>query len=107
MVGLSLSQAFTPPPPIETHNLTCRTARITGYVRGTGSPFTYDGTSIWTDEPIAAASFDIPIDTMVEIEGLGVHRIADRGRLSPTWIDVATWSAAEAYALTGYRQICY
>ena len=45
----------------------------------------------------------------VEIEDVGTFRVADRGMLgygNPTWIDVATWSRAEAYALTGEYQIC-
>lgn len=85
----------------------CSQAKITGYVRSEYGPFTYDGTSIWTPEPIAAASWNIPIDSMVEVEGLGTYRIADRGLLgSAGWIDVAVSSRAEAYAITGWRTIC-
>jgi hypothetical protein len=49
----------------------------------------------------------LPIDAMVEIEELGVFRIADRGRLgSSGWVDVAVWTRAEAFAATGVRRIC-
>lgn len=90
-----------------THDTYCRTAKITGYVRTEFSPQTADGTSIYTDEPIVAASYDIPIDATVEIEGLGTYRVADRGHLgSDGWVDIAVWSRGEAYALTGRRRIC-
>jgi hypothetical protein len=87
---------------------TCRLARITGYVRTDFSSRTFDGTHILTDEPICAASWDIPINSRVWIEGLeGLFRVADRGRLgSAGWIDVAVWDRASAFALTGTRMIC-
>jgi 3D (Asp-Asp-Asp) domain-containing protein len=77
----------------------CREARITGYVRTDPAmnDWTADGTSIYTDEPIAAASYDIPMDSMVYVEGLGTYRVADRGMLAPTHIDIA---------ITGVRTIC-
>jgi 3D (Asp-Asp-Asp) domain-containing protein len=85
----------------------CQDARITGYVRTDYSTRTYDGTHILTDEPIAAASWNIPIDSMVSIDGYGTVRIADRGALgSRGWIDIAVWSRSEAFALTSTRRIC-
>lgn len=85
----------------------CQIARITGYSRHEFSPRTFDGTPIWTEEPIVAASWNIPLGWYVDVEGLGTYRVADRGMLgSSGWIDIATWSRAEAYALTGWRQIC-
>jgi 3D (Asp-Asp-Asp) domain-containing protein len=85
----------------------CRDMRLTGYVRTEFSARTFDGTSIYTDEPIVAASWDIPLGAYVSIDGLGVYRVADRGRLgSSGWIDVAVWTRSEAYALTGWRQVC-
>jgi 3D (Asp-Asp-Asp) domain-containing protein len=82
-------------------------ARITGYVRGEGSSHTYDGTPIWTGEPIAAASWNIPMDSYVEIEGIGTFRVADRGMLgSSGWIDIAVYSRSEALALTSVRTVC-
>lgn len=103
--------AFTPQPIADppVHEAACFEARTTGYVRGHHSPWTADGTSIWTPEPIAAASYDLPLGAYVWVEGVGTVRIADRGRLgsgNPTWIDVAVYSTAEAYALTGTRLIC-
>jgi hypothetical protein len=84
----------------------CQEARITAYVRSEYGPYTYDGTSIW-EEGIAAASWNIPIDSVVEVEGLGTYRIADRGMLgSSGWVDIAVWSRAEAYELTSTRTVC-
>src|SRR6187399_1980936 len=69
------------------------------------------GTSIYTDEPIAAASWDVKLGSLADIQDLGTFRIADRGHLgsgSPLpWVDVAVWSRSEAYALTGVRQVCF
>lgn len=85
----------------------CRTFRTTGYIRTEFSPWTFDGTSIYTDEPIAAASWDVPLGHYVEIADLGRFRVADRGHLgSNAWLDIAVWSRAEAYALTGFRHAC-
>jgi 3D (Asp-Asp-Asp) domain-containing protein len=85
----------------------CETYRITGYVRGAHSARTYDGTSVWTRERIAAASWNVPIDAYVQVVGLGSYRIADRGGgLGPRHIDILTDSVEEAYALTGWRTVC-
>ena len=84
----------------------CESYVITGYVRGELGGWTYDGTPILTDEPIVAASWNLPIDALVEIEGLGRFRVADRGHLGARHIDVAVWSRAEAFALTGVRNVC-
>lgn len=82
--------------------------RVTGYVRGHHSPWTYDGTSIWTSEPIAAASWNFPLGWMVEVDELGTFRIADRGGGlgSSGWIDVAVSSEAEAFSVTSVRRVC-
>jgi 3D (Asp-Asp-Asp) domain-containing protein len=55
---------------------------------------------------IAAASSSLAIGSRVAIDGLGVSRVADRGYLGERHIDVAVWSRAEAYALTGVRDVC-
>ena len=83
-------------------------ARVTAYVRSESGPLTADGTPIWTDEPIAAASYDIPLQSIVRIRDLGEFRIADRGGGlgNYAWIDVAVWTRAEAYALTSVREAC-
>ncbi len=83
--------------------------RITGYARSEYGPDarTYDGTSIHSDEAIAAASWNIPMGSTVVVDGLGRYRVADRGRLGSTgWVDIAVWTRAEAYELTGTRRIC-
>jgi 3D (Asp-Asp-Asp) domain-containing protein len=85
----------------------CAPHRVTGYVRTEFSPWTADGTSIYTDEPIAAASWDIPMGSRVMVAGVGTFRVADRGMLgSSGWIDIAVWSRGEAYELTGVRTVC-
>lgn len=89
----------------------CGEARVTGYVRSEYGPATFDGTPIGTPEPIAAASWDVRLGSMVDIDGVGTYRIADRGMLgngSPRpWVDVAVWSRSEAYALTSIRRVCF
>jgi hypothetical protein len=83
-------------------------ARVTGYVRTEHGSHTYDGTSILSDEPIVAASWDIPLGWYADVEGLGRYRVADRGSGlgSAGWIDIAVWSRAEAFALTSVRRVC-
>ncbi|HXJ29498.1 MAG TPA: hypothetical protein VNG35_02605 [Gemmatimonadales bacterium] len=85
----------------------CQEARVTGYSRLEYGPTTFDGTPIGTPEPIAAASWNIPIDSVVVIPELGSFRVADRGMLgSSGWVDIAVWSRAEAYELTSTRTVC-
>lgn len=83
-------------------------AQVTGYVRSEHGALTYDGTPIWTDEPIVAASWDIPLGWHAWIDGVGTFRVADRGSGlgSYGWLDVAVWSRSEAFALTSRRAVC-
>jgi hypothetical protein len=89
----------------------CGQTKITAYVRTEYGPYTYDGTSILSDEPIVAASWDVKMGSLALIEGLGVFRVADRGMLGNgtpmPWVDVAVWSRAEAFRLTGVRHVCF
>lgn len=89
----------------------CGETRITGYLRTNFSPWTYDGTPVYTPEPIAAASWDVKMGSLAEVEGLGTFRVADRGHLGNgypmPWLDIAVWTVAEAYALTGTRRVCF
>lgn len=90
----------------------CEVMRITGYnAMGPGmNDYTYDGTPVMTGEPIVGASWNIPMGAVVQIAGLGQYRVADRGKLGNgdpySWIDVRVFSAAEAYAMTGWRNVC-
>jgi 3D (Asp-Asp-Asp) domain-containing protein len=85
----------------------CEMYRITGYVRGAGKPWTYDGTSVWTKEPIVAASWNVPINSIIQVQGLGAYRVADRGgRLGERHIDILVNSRAEAFSVTGWRPVC-
>jgi hypothetical protein len=89
----------------------CGQAKITGYSRYEYGPFTADGTSIFTAEPIAAASWDVALGSLASIEGLGVYRVADRGMLGRgepmPWVDVAVWDRATAFSLTSVRRVCF
>jgi hypothetical protein len=89
----------------------CGQTKITAYVRTEFSPFTYDGTNIYSNEPIVAASWDVVMGSLADIEGLGTFRVADRGMLGhgyPTpWLDIAVWDRATAYSLTGTRRACF
>lgn len=87
--------------------------RVTGYVRGHHSPWTYDGTSVWTREKVVAASWNLPIGTRVRVEGLDFeYRVADRGGgLESRHIDVLVDSVQVAYAIEGwvggpYARVC-
>lgn len=85
----------------------CTTAKVTGYVRGDGSPWTADGTSVWSRENIAAASYDVPMHSHVWVEGVGSFVVRDRGGgLFPTHIDVLVDTYARAYEITGEREVC-
>jgi 3D (Asp-Asp-Asp) domain-containing protein len=109
-----IAPAFRPVPVVEEglvpHDALsdCEEYVITGYVRTAPyhSSRTYDGTPILTPEPIVAGSWNLPIGTVVQVEGLGRFRVADRGHLGARHIDVAVWSDEEAYALTGIREVC-
>jgi hypothetical protein len=62
---------------------------------------------VWTSEPIVAASWNVPINSMVRVQGLGTYRVADRGgKLARRHIDVLVNSKAEAFSITGYRRVC-
>jgi len=89
----------------------CGPVRLTAYVRTEFSPWTYDGTPISTPEPIVAASWDVKMGSLADIDGLGTFRVADRGMLGNghpmPWVDVAVWDRATAYSLTGVRRVCF
>jgi 3D (Asp-Asp-Asp) domain-containing protein len=87
----------------------CGRSMTTGYVRSDYGPHgrTFDGTSILSPEPIAAAGWSIPLGSYVEVEGLpGRYRVADRGMLGADNIDIAVWSRSEAFEITAMRSYC-
>jgi 3D (Asp-Asp-Asp) domain-containing protein len=108
IIGAALI-AFTSLAPSEA--AWCGATKITAYVRTEYGPYTYDGTDILTDERIVAASWDVRMGSIAQIEGLGVFRVADRGMLGNghpmPWVDVAVWDRATAYSLTGVRHVCF
>lgn len=83
----------------------CWVGHLTGYVE-TGYP-TADGTptagQAWS---IAAAHASIPFDTLLDVQGVGTLRVADRGLLRPNDLDVLVPTVGDAYALTGEYQVC-
>jgi hypothetical protein len=89
----------------------CGQTKITGYSRLEYGPYTYDGTPISTSEKIVAASWDVRMGSFAEITGLGTFRVADRGMLGNgtpmPWLDIAVYSRAEAFSLTGVRHVCF
>jgi 3D (Asp-Asp-Asp) domain-containing protein len=90
---------------------TCETYWVTGYAATDFPGFTADGTHTWTaldtGDHIVAASYNLPIDTTLTIEGLPyVYRVADRGKLRARHIDVLVATRAEAYNITAYREVC-
>jgi 3D (Asp-Asp-Asp) domain-containing protein len=105
--ALIAALAFWQPEVSHAQAASCEMYRITGYVRGKGNPRTYDGTSVWTKEPIVAASWNVPINSVIQVRGLGAFRVADRGgKLGKRHIDVLVNSKAEAYSITGWRPVC-
>lgn len=103
LLGLSLAVA----PSVGRAYSYCTNFWVTGYVRGHGNNYTYDGTSVWSYEPIAAASWEVPIDAYVSVDGLGTYRIADRGGgLYWRHIDILVDTVWEAYELTGSYYVC-
>lgn len=92
----------------------CGPSRVTGYVRTDYGPAakTFDGTSILTQEPIAAASWDVRLSAIAVIDGVGSFRIADRGGglgngHPMPWVDIAVWDRATAFRLTSVRHVCF
>jgi 3D (Asp-Asp-Asp) domain-containing protein len=100
--------------PASAHGSSCPAGaelyQITGYLRTSPdmNPTTADGTSITTAEAIAAGSYNLPLGAYVWVDDLPldlpfIYRIADRGYLGARHIDLAVWSRADAFAVTGYR----
>jgi 3D (Asp-Asp-Asp) domain-containing protein len=80
---------------------------VTGYASSQFSGRTADGTPTRGAEwSIVAAHPHIPFGTIVEIEGIGALRVADRGQLGWSHLDVLVYSPSEAYNLTGTYRAC-
>jgi 3D (Asp-Asp-Asp) domain-containing protein len=89
----------------------CELYRTTGYTASDYPGLTADGSTttvaaLARGERIAAGSYNLPLGSYVDVEDLGVWRIADRGRLGPRHLDLLVATRAEAYALTGFRVAC-
>lgn len=80
----------------------CETYRITWYSAEDYPGWTRDGTTTTVGalnrgEPIAAASYNVPLGAYVQVIGEGVYRVADRGSgLSAKHIDILTRTHAKA-----------
>lgn len=78
----------------------------TGYAREDFPGRTADGTSVWTDEPIVAAT-SLPLGSFVFVpEWATTYRVADRGMLGPNHLDFLVDTRAEAFEITGFREAC-
>lgn len=87
----------------------CESYTITGYVRGHHSNFTANGTSVWTREWVAAGSYNLPFNTVVQVQfpnGPAEYRIVDRGHLNNRHIDILVDTVDEARNLTATRMVC-
>lgn len=107
MLTAALLSMLGQPKPARAQS--CQTYHITGYVRGHHSALTFDGTSVWTRERIAAASWNVPMGAYVQVvggAGAGTYRVADRGNLGARAIDILVDSVSEAYELTDDRTVC-
>jgi 3D (Asp-Asp-Asp) domain-containing protein len=77
--------------------LQCQSYTITAYSVEQFGGYTYDGTPTRGNAGvIAAGSWNLPINTIVEVEGVGVYRIADRGHLGTRHVDILMQSTREA-----------
>jgi len=90
----------------------CEQFRITGYVAGEYPGLTADGSTTTLDalargELLAAAGYDVPMGSFLDVDGLGVYRVADRGQLGYRHLDLLVATRSEAFALTGYRRVCW
>jgi 3D (Asp-Asp-Asp) domain-containing protein len=110
MLLTSMATQHSPATRTQAPAQPCEQYRITGYTVLDFPGITADGTStqgaIARGEHIVAASYNLPLGSYVFIEGLGVHRVADRGHLDARHLDVLVATYAQAYALTGYRKAC-
>lgn len=101
-------------PPLLGHLLppalagpTCELFHVTGYSSAAFPGFTSDGTPTRGNEwSIVAAHRRIPFDSQVAVQGVGSFRVADRGQLGWSDLDVLVYSDAEAFALTGDYLAC-
>jgi 3D (Asp-Asp-Asp) domain-containing protein len=86
----------------------CETMRVTGYSSGDYPGLTASGLPTRGNEWTLVASHPrFSFGQVLEVEGLGPLVVADRGRLGTGHIDVLVPSRADAFALTGYREVCW
>lgn len=92
---LALSVALTNPVPSSQQS--CQVVTVTAYASQDYPGRTADGTrTIGNEGSIAAGGSNYPMGSYVSVEGLGVYRIADRGHLAASQIDVLMTTHAEA-----------
>lgn len=88
----------------------CWTGKVTGYLRYGGGSHTADGTPVGEAYRVAAVDWQswIPFGATLEIEGLGSRTVRDTGYLAAygVEVDVMVETLAEAYEVTGWREIC-
>lgn len=87
----------------------CFPARATGYSSSQFPGLTLDGTPTQGNEwTIMAAARRYPMGRYYQIVGLGTFRVADRGMLDEHGIDfdILVRTVEEAYAVTGWYEVC-
>ena len=89
----------------------CRMSPITFYSSEQYPGRTADGTStvgaLARGDWIAAGGSSFRLGDVVDVDGIGQYRIADRGHLSADQVDILVWTTAEAIQLgRQYRRVC-
>jgi 3D (Asp-Asp-Asp) domain-containing protein len=90
----------------------CSPYRVTAYASSEYPGWTADGSTttrgaLARGEPIAAASRNVPFNAVVDVDGLGAYRVADRGHLDARHIDVLVGTRDEALEIgSSYRTVC-
>ncbi len=81
----------------------CEVYTITAYAASDYPGWTADGTTTTVGalnrgEAIAAGSYNLPFGSYVQVLGVGVYRIADRGHLEARHVDLLMRTRSEALA---------
>ena len=100
LVSLRLLAASSPVSAAPAEQV-CEPYVITAYAASDYPGWTADGSTTTVaalnrGENIAAASYNVPFGAYVQVLGVGVYRVADRGHLGPRHIDVLMRTRGEA-----------
>jgi 3D (Asp-Asp-Asp) domain-containing protein len=110
MMSAALLSMLAQPMPARAQE--CESYRITWYAAEDYPGWTKDGSTTTVGalnrgEPIAAASWNVPMGAYVQVVGIGSYRVADRGILGARQIDILTRTRAQALKNGAeYRTVC-